>query len=73
MNATNQQKLINAGFTIIRKEISTIGGDHHDNNRIKYKGTGSHEWKTLEKGFPTKAAIERRMKELLKDPKTVED
>jgi hypothetical protein len=68
MNATNQQKLVNAGFTIIRKEDHVPG-----QLRIKVKGSGSHEWKTLEKGFPTKAAVDRRMNELLNDPKTVED
>jgi len=67
MNETNQQKLVNAGFRIIRRE------DHLPAYlRIKVKG-GSHEWKTLEKGFATKAALNRRMDELLKDEKTVED
>jgi hypothetical protein len=69
MNATDQQKVVNAGFTIIRKEDFNLNGQM----RIKTKGTGSHEWKTLEKGFATKAALDRRMKELLQDPKTVED
>lgn len=71
MNAHDQQKLVTAGFTIIRRE------DHYNSDphlmRIKVKGNGSHEWKTLQKGFPTKAALDRRMKELLKDEKTVED
>lgn len=69
MNATDQQKLVNAGFTIIRKEDFNLNGQM----RIKTKGAGSHEWRTLEKGFPTKAALDRRMKELLQDQKTVED
>ena len=69
MNATDQQKLVNAGFTIIRKEDFNLNAGL----RIKTKGNGSHEWKTLEKGFETKAALERRMKELLRDEKTVED
>lgn len=69
MDATNQQKLVRAGFTIIRKEDFNMNGQM----RIKVKGNGSHEWRTLEKGFPTKAALERRMKELLQDEKTVED
>jgi hypothetical protein len=68
MNATDQQKLVSAGFTIIRKENIMNG-----QLRIKTKGAGSHEWKTLEKGFASKEALERRMKELLQDPKTVED
>jgi len=70
MNVSDQQKLVAAGFTIIRKEINN---DLRVNLRIKTKGNGSHEWKTLEKGFASKAALERRMKELLKDTKTVED
>ncbi|MGI8601064.1 MAG: hypothetical protein ACR2KB_17560 [Chitinophagaceae bacterium] len=45
------------------------GGSH----RIKTKGNGGHEWKTLEKGFTTKAALEKRMNELLQDEKIVED
>jgi hypothetical protein len=69
MNATDQQKLVKAGFTIIRKEDFNMNGQM----RIKVKGSGSHEWKTLEKGFATKAALERRMKQLLEDPMTVED
>ncbi len=67
MNATDQQKLIRAGFTIIRKE------GHLTGRRIKYKGNGGHEWKTLEKDFPNNTALDRRMKELLNDEKTVED
>jgi hypothetical protein len=69
MNATDQQKLVRAGFTIIRKEI------YNANKilRIKTKGSGSHEWKTMEKDFPSIAALERRMNELLKDEKTIED
>ncbi len=69
MNATDQQKLVAAGFTIIRKE------DHVGVKlmRIKTKSNGGHEWKTLEKGFPTKAALQRRMNELLKDRMVIED
>lgn len=70
MTASDEKKLVDAGFTIIRKEAydpNTI------NWRIKYKGNGSHEWKTLVKGFATKAAFERKMRELLRDEKTVEN
>jgi hypothetical protein len=67
MNATDQQKLVNAGFTIIRKE------DFNYILRIKVKNNDSREWRTLEKGFATNAALGRRMKELLQDEKTVED
>lgn len=68
MDATNQQKIIAAGFKIIRPEAHVQG-----QLRIKSKGPGGHEWKTLEKGFESKAALERRMKELLKDPMIVQD
>ncbi len=70
MDATNQQKILAAGFTIIRKELDYMGGNKH---RIKYKGDGGHEWKTFEKDFFTKASLERRMKVLLQNPMIVED
>lgn len=66
MNGTDQQKLVRAGFTIIRKE-------DHIRLIIKFKGPGARDWRTLEKGFASKAALERRMNELLKDEKTVQD
>lgn len=72
MNASDQHKLVDAGFTIIRREDHLYG-----HLRIKFKGTWGnvtrYEWSTLEKDFETKAALERRMKELLKDPMIVED
>lgn len=68
MDATNQQKLLNAGFTIIRKE------DHIPGKiRIKFKDATNREWKTLQDGFASKAELERRMKFLLSDSKTLED
>jgi hypothetical protein len=66
MNATSQQKVIAAGFTIIR-------ADDYPNIRIKHKKQGSHQdWVTLEK-FETKAARDRRMAELLQSPMVIED
>jgi hypothetical protein len=65
MNATSQQKVIAAGFTIIRT-------DDYPNARIKHKSHSSHDWVTLEK-FETKAARDRRMAELLNDPMVIED
>ncbi|HVZ95896.1 MAG TPA: hypothetical protein VG847_03415 [Chitinophagaceae bacterium] len=70
MNATDQGKLVRAGFTIIRAEGLLDEGKYL---RIKYKGSGSHEWKTLEKGFFSKASLKRRIQQLLKDEKTIED
>jgi hypothetical protein len=66
MSGSDQQKLVNAGFTIIRI-------DEQPTLRIKFKGNGGHEWKTLEKGFASRAAVERRVKELLTDAKTIQD
>jgi hypothetical protein len=66
MNAISQQKVIAAGFTIIRP-------DDYPNARIKVKRQGSHQdWVTLEK-FETKAARDRRMTELLQLSLVVED
>ena len=66
MNATSQQKVIAAGFTIIRQ-------DDYPNVRIKYKRKdSSRDWATFEK-FETKVARDRRMAELLNDPMVIED
>lgn len=64
MTQADQLKIIKAGFTIIRADLFRMA--------IKTK-KGSFEWRTLEKGFPSKAALDRRMKELLKDSHTIED
>jgi len=64
MGTNDQDKVIATGFTIIRK-------DDCPNIRIKYR-VGNGAWKTLEK-FDTKAARDRRLKELLKDNLIVED
>lgn len=62
-------KLIKAGFTVIRRfEYGPI--------LIKkaiIKQGNYIAWVTLEKDFPSRAALNRRMKELLKDQYTVED
>ncbi|WP_312078404.1 hypothetical protein [Chryseobacterium sp.] len=64
MTAKDQIKLINKGFKIIIA----------DNFRLEIKQkSDSHSWKVLEKGFSSKAAVERRMTELLQDQLTVED
>lgn len=64
MNTNDQDKVIEAGFMIIRP-------DDFPNIRIKYR-VGNGAWKTLEK-FDTKPARDRRLKELLKDNLIVED
>ena len=64
MTAKDHIKLMNKGFTIIRADLFRL--------TIKYK-QGLQDWKILEKGFTTKAAVERRIKELLENPLRVED
>lgn len=62
--SANYEKLAAAGFTVIR-------ADESPSPRIK-KWTGESSWTTVE-NFPTKAARDRRLLELLADPKTVTD
>lgn len=57
MDTNSQMKVMAAGFRIIRT-------DDQPTPRIKVKENGSYEWRTLEK-FETKAARDRRFKELL--------
>ena len=66
MNGTDQKKVTAAGFTIIRK-------DDTPSPRIKYKAKDIHEWQTLEKDFPSKAARDRRANDLLKISTIIED
>jgi hypothetical protein len=65
MDVTSQLKVINAGFTIIRC-------DDQPKPRIKVKGEGGHEWRTLE-NFDTKASRDRRFNELLNEPTFIMD
>lgn len=61
-------KLLKAGFTIIRRqEYPTICI-----KKCEYKN-GSLVWTMLEKNFESIAARERRMKELLKDSKFIDE
>lgn len=46
MNATDQQKVLKAGFTIIRRQDGA-----GQPLVIRYKGNGGHEWSLLEKDF----------------------
>lgn len=64
MGTNDQDKVIKAGFMIIRP-------DDYPNIRIKYR-VGNGAWKTLEK-FETAAARDRRLKELLKNTLTIMD
>jgi hypothetical protein len=56
-------KLMAAGYMVIRS-------DDQPNIRIKFREEGSGDWATLEK-FETKAARDRRIKELLQDDKII--
>lgn len=62
--SANYEKLAAAGFTIVR-------ADDMPSPRIK-KWTGESSWTTMET-FPTKAARDRRLLELVSDPKTITD
>ena len=61
--SNNYEKLVASGFMIIRR-------DDYPVPRIKQWGSDGI-WKTLEK-FETKAARDRRIKELLQNDKIVE-
>lgn len=63
MTARDQVKLIDQGFRIIRADYFRMA------IKEKYK---QYYWRVLEKDFKTKTDLERRIKELLKDQKTVE-
>lgn len=65
MTKKDRIKIAKAGFVIIR-------ADEH-NLAIKKMASGGHAWSVLEKGFASKAALRRRMNELLKMQLIVED
>lgn len=58
-------KLLKAGFTIIRAD--------NINLKIKCKTSSNPEWTTLEKDFTSKAAVRRKMDEMLKMTAIIED
>ncbi len=66
MPLTNRDtlKLVNAGFTIIRADYFRL--------RIKQKNKDVLHWKTLDIA-ETKAALARKMQELLKNDNVIED
>nr|WP_320037163.1 hypothetical protein [uncultured Bacteroides sp.] len=65
MDQVSQQKIIKAGFTIIRT-------DDTPSFRIKHKTKDVLSWVTLEK-FTTKAARDRKFNELLIEPMIIAD
>ena len=58
-------KLLKKGFTIIRAD--------NENLRIKHKSRINTEWQILEKDFKSKAALRRKMDELLTINTILED
>lgn len=58
MNLRDQEKVIKAGFIIVRP-------DDQPRLRIKVKDGKSSEWRTFGKSFPTKAARDRELNRLL--------
>ncbi len=75
MDITDQKKLLNAGFTIIRPAEELRSGAHGPTYTysIKAKAGQRHEWFTLETGFPSKAARDRRVKEFKAMPTHIQD
>jgi hypothetical protein len=65
MTMSDQLKVIKAGFVLIR-------ADEYPTIRIKIKDGKSMEWRTLEK-FETKAARDRKMRDLLKSDMIITD
>ncbi|MCT4181618.1 hypothetical protein HZP54_16865 [Elizabethkingia anophelis] len=65
MTQSDQLKVIRKGFRIIRADMFR--------KVIKVKADVGMNWKTLEKGFTTKTAVQKRMDELLKNKLTIED
>ncbi len=60
----NYKKLIDAGFTVLRTGET--------NAPVIKKWTGNSSWAVMEK-FPSRAARDRRINELKKDPKVIVD
>jgi hypothetical protein len=57
MTAQDQSKLVRAGFTIIRKDVTKL--------QIKYKDIEHQDWKYYETKYQSKAALDRDFKALL--------
>lgn len=64
MTQNDQLKLLKVGFTIIRRDYQRLA--------IKCKMGKRTQWHDLEKDFASKAALNRKAKELLKLPNCVE-
>lgn len=64
MKKTCLNKLQRAGFTILRCDFFRL--------QIKIRNS-EQAWAVFEKGFSSRAALSRRMKELLEDERIIED
>lgn len=72
MLTRDQLKLLEVGFTIIRKEIRE-GNGGKVLRLIKAKNKERKEWYIYAKDFESNNAIEKRMAALLKNPMIIED
>jgi hypothetical protein len=74
MNQIDQQKVLQKGFIIIRKrDISSIKEAGKQTHRIVCKTADQPEWHRFGPDFPSKAARDREMKELLTMNAIIED
>lgn len=69
MNASDQKKVLDAGFIILRAELSNM----NNRLRIKAKTNTRREWHTFMDHFENKTQMLKRMKALLKNNRTIED
>lgn len=65
MDQKSQDKVLRAGFTIIRK-------DDVNGARIKQKTQTHNQWHTLQK-YETKVSRDRAFEEFMKDDKIIND
>jgi hypothetical protein len=70
---SNEVKLIRQGFRLFRTREYTGPGFTYQKPRydIWVWDKDSPGWRIFEKGFPSRAARERRMKEILQDDKNL--
>ena len=74
MNQTDQSKVLDAGFTIVReRDVYGVHGVSDPTYHIYAKTKEKQEWHKLEGPFKSKAARDRRMKELMLNRKNVID
>jgi hypothetical protein len=74
MDSKDLKKLTDAGFTVLREyQDYNYGTNKRTNPAIKAKTAERPDWFTFEKGFKTFNDRDRRMQQLLQDPKTVKE